>query len=143
MAGQDLTDEQARWLAKLLLSRPRNGEVDNLSMPDDVHDVLAAKGFLQWKKGAMEITLDGIKEVASRRRSLQEMTSVELNGDEKLWLSALSRGPFKPSAARHMSEKVRDSLIAKGLIRWKVGFLEITPKGATAATSMKTAQNAV
>ncbi len=143
MAGQDLTDEQARWLAKLLLARPRNGETDNLSMPDDVHDVLAAKGFLQWKKGAMEITLDGIKEVARRRRSLQEMTSVELNGDEKLWLSALSRGPFKPSAARHMSEKVRDSLIAKGLIRWKVGFLEITPRGVTAATSMKTAQDAV
>jgi hypothetical protein len=143
MAGHDLTDEQARWLAKLLLARPRRGEPDSLVMPDDVHDVLAAKGFLQWKKGAMEITLDGIKEVASRRRSLQEMTSVELNADEKLWLSALSRGPFKPSAARHMSEKVRDSLIAKGLVRWKVGFLEITPRGVTAATSMKTAQKAL
>jgi len=139
MAGHDLTDEQARWLAKLLLTRPRNGEADKFAMPDDVHDVLAAKGFLQWKRGAMEITLDGIKEVASRRRSLQEMTSVELNADEKLWLSALSRGPFKPSAARHMSEKVRDSLIAKGLVRWKVGFLEITPRGVTAATSTKTA----
>jgi hypothetical protein len=142
MAGHDLTDEQARWLAKLLLMRPRNGEPDNLLMPDDVHDVLAARGFIQWKKGAMEITLDGIKEVASRRRSLQEMTSVELNGDEKLWLLALSRGPFKPSAATHMSDKVRDSLIAHGLIRWEVGFLEITPRGASTATGLKNGHGA-
>jgi len=141
MAGHDLTDEQAHWLAKLLVTRPRSGEPDHFIIPDDVHDVLAAKGFIQWKKGAMEITLDGIKEVASRRRSLQEMTSVELNGDEKLWLLALNRGPLKASAAKHMSDKVRDSLIAKGLIGWKAGFLELTPRGVSSATGLKNGQS--
>jgi hypothetical protein len=112
MPGHDLTDEQARWLAKLLLSRPRSGEPNHFMIPDDVHDVLAAKGFIQWKKGAMEITLDGIKEVASRRRSLQEMTPVELNGDERLGCWLCDRARSRRQRRKHVRQGAR-SLIAK------------------------------
>jgi hypothetical protein len=62
----DLTDEQAFWLTRLLRSRPRSGVIDQFTIPDSVHDVLLEKGLLQWKRGRMEITLDGIREIAHR-----------------------------------------------------------------------------
>jgi len=70
MAGHDLTDEQARWLSNLLQSGRERGERDKFVIPDVVHEVLAEKGLIQWKRNALEITLDGIKEVARRRRRL-------------------------------------------------------------------------
>lgn len=58
------------------------------------------------------------------------MKSDTVSNEEKLWLLALVRGPLGPtSVKRVMSDQVRDSLLGKGLIRWKTDFYEITPKG--------------
>ena len=37
-----------------------------MKMPDDVHRALFEKGLVQWKRGAMEITLEGICLIARR-----------------------------------------------------------------------------
>ena len=64
--SRDLTDEQAYWLKRVLESRPRQTPPDQFSIPTDVHDVLIDKGFIRRHRGAVEITLDGIREVARR-----------------------------------------------------------------------------
>ena len=61
-----VTDEQARWLRALLESRPKKNAAGPVSMPDDVHRALFEKGLIQWKRGVMEITLEGIHLVARR-----------------------------------------------------------------------------
>jgi len=62
-----LTKEQADWLTKLLQSRPKRGFVDDCTMPGEVADVLVQKGLVRWwRRGAMEITLDGILAVTRR-----------------------------------------------------------------------------
>jgi hypothetical protein len=35
-------------------------------MPDEVHRALFEKGLIQWKRGVMEITLEGIHLIARR-----------------------------------------------------------------------------
>ena len=61
-----VTDEQARWLRALLESRPRKNAAGPVKMPDDVHRALFEKGLIQWRRGVMEITLEGIHLVARR-----------------------------------------------------------------------------
>jgi hypothetical protein len=56
--------------------------------------------------------------------------SDDLTGEEMQWLPAISRGPLSKEAAdRRVPGGVRDTLIAKGLARWKLGSFEITPGG--------------
>ena len=53
-----------------------------------------------------------------------------LTGEEVQWLLAISRGPLsKEAAERRVPGGVRDSLVAKGLARWKLGSFEITSSG--------------
>lgn len=62
----DVSDEQARWLLALLESRPRKGASVPFTMPDEVHRALFEKRLIQWKRGVMEITLEGIQLIARR-----------------------------------------------------------------------------
>jgi hypothetical protein len=58
------------------------------------------------------------------------LDSDELTGEEVLWLLAISRGPLSKEATdRRMPGGVRDSLIARGFARWKLGSFEITSSG--------------
>lgn len=58
------------------------------------------------------------------------MTSELITSEERLWLLALLGGPLAPgSVKRPMSEQIRDSLLAKGLIHWRADFVEITQRG--------------
>lgn len=73
---QQLSDEQAHWLKRILESRPKRVLFDQLTIPDAVQDVLVEKGLVRrWRNGAVEITLDGIREVT--RRPLTQDGSVE------------------------------------------------------------------
>jgi hypothetical protein len=63
----ELSDEQADWLKKILESRPKRVLFDQLSIPDEVQDALVERGLVRrWRNGAVEITLDGIREVTRR-----------------------------------------------------------------------------
>lgn len=65
------------------------------------------------------------------------MNAANLKSEEKLWLLALNRGPVRPDTVkRSMSDLLRDSLIAKGLVRQKQGVLEITLKGSSLANEL-------
>lgn len=63
-----LTDDQAYWLKALLETRPRTQKVSprGFRMPDEVRESLMAKGLVRWVRGALEITLEGIREIARR-----------------------------------------------------------------------------
>jgi hypothetical protein len=71
MGSNGLAEEHVYWLKKLLKRRPRGGYLfDQLRMPDAILDTLVEKGLVRWwRAGAMEITLDGIREVAKRNHS--------------------------------------------------------------------------
>ena len=63
---------------------------------------------------------------------------VELNADERQWLFAIARGPLTRLAVnRSMPESIRESLIGKRLMRWKIGFLEATPRGIAEAMRLR------
>ncbi len=63
---------------------------------------------------------------------------VELSAEERQWLFAIARGPLTRGAVnRSMPEKVRDALIGKRLMRWKIGFLEATPQGIAEAERLR------
>lgn len=66
MRSDELDDEHAHWLKKVLESRPRRGAPDQFVIPDDVHDALVEKGLIRWQNGAVEITLEGIRAIARR-----------------------------------------------------------------------------
>lgn len=68
MSTAELTREQAYWLARVLATRPKDGPLDSFTIPDAVHDRLVAGGFIYWRRGALEITLDGICEIARYQR---------------------------------------------------------------------------
>lgn len=71
------------------------------------------------------------------------LKSLDLTGDEVQWLLAISRGPLSREAAdRRMPREVRESLIAKSLARWKIGFLEITSNGEAAVARLRAARTA-
>ena len=60
-----------------------------------------------------------------------------MTSEEKLWLLALTRGPITSrSVQRSMSELLRDSLIAKGLVRQRMGAVQITRKGSSLANEL-------
>ncbi len=66
----------------------------------------------------------------------------DLTAEEVQWLLAISRGPLSKEAAdRRVPHNVRDSLIAKGLARWKLGSFEITSSG-TASVAQRRATRA-
>ena len=67
-ATQELTDDQAYWLKALLETRPRSNKLlaRNFRMPLEVTQTLAARGLVRWVRGALEITLEGIREIARR-----------------------------------------------------------------------------
>jgi len=62
--SNDLTDEQARCLRALLESRPKRKDQKQFWMPEHVRIALAAKGLVWWSRGIVEITLDGIRQIA-------------------------------------------------------------------------------
>jgi len=63
----NLTDEQAHWLRRVLQSRPRSVLFDRFTIPDEVKDALVEQGLLRlWRNGAVEITLDGIRAITQR-----------------------------------------------------------------------------
>jgi hypothetical protein len=66
MDSYSLTEEQARWLTRILQSRPRRALLDHFVVPDDVHGALAENGLIRWHNGSIEITLEGIRAVAQR-----------------------------------------------------------------------------
>jgi hypothetical protein len=67
-----LTDDQAVWLKRILDNRENAGQFDQLAIPEDVQDVLVAKGLVRrFRNGDLEITLGGIREV-TRRPQLQD-----------------------------------------------------------------------
>jgi hypothetical protein len=63
-----LTQEQAHWLQALLETRPRRHTalVSQFRMPEEVHCALAEKGLVRSIRGTLEITLEGIREIARR-----------------------------------------------------------------------------
>jgi hypothetical protein len=67
MDPHDLTDEQAHWLARVLQTRPKRGLLEQFTVPFDVQNALVEKGFLKWRRSALEITLEGIRAVARRQ----------------------------------------------------------------------------
>ena len=66
LESDGVTDEQARWLRALLESRPKRVASEPVRIPDEVHRALFEKGLIQWKRGVMEITLEGISLIARR-----------------------------------------------------------------------------
>jgi len=70
--SDDLTDEQASWLRRVIEAKPKEGP--NEFVPDDVHDALMEKGLIQWRHGVLEGTLEGIRQWA-RWRSLTDERS--------------------------------------------------------------------
>lgn len=65
------------------------------------------------------------------------MSENSLTSGEKLWLLALNRGPLAPAPGEPvMSEELRDSLLSKGLICQKMGFVQITLKGSSVANDL-------
>lgn len=75
MANQyELTEEQAYWLRRVLDRRPRDGLLDTFVIPDTIHDELIARQLIHWRRGLVEITLEGIREIAhyDRQRVARE-----------------------------------------------------------------------
>ena len=69
--------------------------------------------------------------------------SLDLIGEEMQWLLAISRGPLsKEATERRVPAGVRDSLVAKGLARWKLGSFEITPRGEASVAERRAARAA-
>ena len=72
-----LTDDQAAWLKSILDNRETAGLFDKPAIPEDVQNVLVAKGLVRrFRNGDLEITLGGIREV-TRRPMLQDQSFVE------------------------------------------------------------------
>ena len=64
---RDLTEEQAHWLRRVLQKRPKRGELDVFTIPDDVHNALIEKGLIRWVRGKVEISLEGIRAISRYR----------------------------------------------------------------------------
>jgi hypothetical protein len=72
MQDHYLTDDQAVWLKRILDSRENTGLFDQPDIPEDVQNVLVAKGLVRrFRNGDLEITLGGIREI-TRRPLLQD-----------------------------------------------------------------------
>lgn len=64
--SDDLSDDQAHWLQRVLESRPKKGFLDEFEIPHDVYNALVAKGLIWLPHGVVEITPDGIRALARR-----------------------------------------------------------------------------
>lgn len=64
---RDLTEEQARWLRRVLQVRPKRGGLDVFTIPDEIHEALMKKGFIRWVHGQVEISLEGIRAISRYR----------------------------------------------------------------------------
>ena len=68
---------------------------------------------------------------------------IELDAGERQWLIAIHGSPMtKSTADSRVPTAVRDSLIAKELVQWKFGFLEValletTSRGAEAVQRLR------
>ncbi|HZX92009.1 MAG TPA: hypothetical protein VFE67_15335 [Rudaea sp.] len=72
MQDHYLTDDQAVWLKRILDSRESADMFNQPVIPEDVQNVLVAKGLVRrFRNGDLEITLGGIREV-TRRPLLQD-----------------------------------------------------------------------
>ena len=61
---------------------------------------------------------------------------IELNAGERQWLLTIHGSPMTKATADHrMPQAVRDSLIAKNLVQWKFGFLDVALLETTASGS--------
>lgn len=61
---------------------------------------------------------------------------IELDAGEREWLLAIDGSPMTRTTADHrVPAAVRDSLIAKNLVQWKLGFLEVALLETTASGS--------
>ena len=69
MSGSELTEEQAYWLHRVLVSRPRDGLRDDFTIPAAIQEQLAVRGFIRRYRRAVEITLDGIREITGYHRA--------------------------------------------------------------------------
>ena len=77
MQDHYLTDDQAAWLKSILDNRENAGLFDKPVIPEDVQNVLVAKGLVRrFRNGDLEITLGGIREV-TRRPQLQDPSFVD------------------------------------------------------------------
>ncbi len=65
--ARDLTEEQAHWLRRVLQTRPKRGELDVFTIPDNVHAALIGKGFIRRVHGQIEISLEGIRAISRYR----------------------------------------------------------------------------
>jgi hypothetical protein len=69
------------------------------------------------------------------------LDSHEMTSEEVQWLLAISRGPLSKEAAdRRVPDGVRDSLVAKGLARWRLGTFEITSSGEATVARRRAAR---
>jgi len=63
-AQHNITENQAVWL-RMLESRDYEHRAEIIAIPNDVLEVLVAKGYIRrWRDGNIAITLGGIREVA-------------------------------------------------------------------------------
>lgn len=68
---------------------------------------------------------------------------IELDAGERQWLLTIDASPMtKATAENRVPAAVRDSLIAKDLVQWKFGFLEValletTARGAETVQRMR------
>jgi len=67
-----LSEQETLWLMRLLRSRPRHGQLDQFTIPGDVHDTLVEKGLIHWRRRQVEITLDGIRAIGRLRPQVEE-----------------------------------------------------------------------
>jgi hypothetical protein len=69
------------------------------------------------------------------------LDSHEMTSEEVQWLLAISRGPLSKEAAdRRVPDGVRDSLVAKGLARWRLETFEITSSGEATVARRRAAR---
>ena len=65
-----LNDEQAHWLRRVLETRPKkNHLLDRFTIPPEIQKALAQNGLIRWRRDLIEITLDGIREIARHDRA--------------------------------------------------------------------------
>ena len=61
---ENITENQAVWL-RMLESHDYERSAEIIAIPNDVLDVLVARGYVRrWRDGNVSITLGGIREVA-------------------------------------------------------------------------------
>jgi hypothetical protein len=127
----DLTPEQLHWLRLLKEHRPGNGGSE-LSIPPSVCEFLLGLRLAYRREGSacVEISFEGIQEVRKHGDGLGPA--------EKLCLLAITGARVGPSSISRIPPSVREVLLAKNLICWNAGLLEVSRKGAQLAMRLRT-----